>query len=78
MDCYMMEAINIPALVTKIGAFAFTGCIKLSQVTFANTSDWQADTVALSETAVSSPETMAEYLTFLHEDKEWSRVYEEA
>jgi len=76
MDCYMLEAINIPSKVEKIGSFAFNGCIKIGQITFAKTTDWQAGTIALSETAVSSPETMAEYLTFLHEDKEWSWVEE--
>ena len=74
MDCYMMEAINVPSKVEEIGAFAFTGCIKLGAVTFAKTTGWQAGTVALSQTAVASAETMAEYLTFLHEDKEWSWV----
>lgn len=79
-SCSSLTSITIPASVTTIGAYAFYYCNKLTKVEFENSSGWRtvndyngALYEYLSEWAVSSPSTAAQYLKSTYGTYEWRR-----
>jgi len=71
-DCTNLVSINIPENVTLIGERAFENCINLSIVTFLLHEDWSTSGLLVSSEIVAQPTLVAQYLSALYCETEWT------
>ena len=71
--CPALSQVTIGDTVTKIGASAFVGCKKLTNVIFETPDGWQADGTVLKSTALTTPTTAATYLADTYKNCTWTR-----